>query len=467
MLTQRPSRNTSGKIKRFFLFLLLLAAAAAGAAWHFLFEDEKPQAEIHLDKLWRGDTLTLSLRAYDKKSGIRSVRLTAITGDKRKILFSKENMRQGYTPPVAPVEEKTTININYKKLGVSNGAVQFLLEVSDFSLRRNFQGNQTVAEQSITLNNQGSYVNILYSEQRITPGRSGVVVYQTKKRPAVTGLLLNGRFNQAYPVAEKEDTFIAYYGVPHNAKSLIEFAIVATDNATYRTLAPVTATFTPPKRKEDTINLGDGFLNRKIPEFQQYYPEMSGDVLGQYLYINNTIRQQNAATIDEICQKTSPNQLWHGAFKRMPGSKRAGFAEYRSYLYKGEVVDHQVHLGVDIASIRHDKIKAANSGVIVFADYLGIYGKMVIIDHGQGVFSLYSHLSQITLSPGTAVKQGDIIGRSGTSGMAGGDHLHFSMLVHGVFVDPKEWWDKRFIKHHFTAPVKRVQPHTAAAAKKR
>lgn len=129
----------------------------------------------------------------------------------------------------------------------------------------------------------------------------------------------------------------------------------------------------------------------------------------------------------------------------MAGSAKAGFADHRTYFYKGKAIDKQVHLGMDIASTRHVPIKAAGTGIVVFGDYLGIYGNMVLIDHGQGLFSLYSHLSQINVSPGDLLQKGDILGNSGTSGMAGGDHLHFSILVNGIFVTPKEWWDQHWI----------------------
>ena len=109
-------------------------------------------------------------------------------------------------------------------------------------------------------------------------------------------------------------------------------------------------------------------------------------------------------------------------------------------------IDQQVHLGIDLASTRQADIKAANRGNVVFADYLGIYGNTIILDHGQGIFSLYSHLSQISVAVGELIDKGVVIGLSGNSGMAGGDHLHFSILVNGIFVTPLEWWDQQWLQ---------------------
>jgi murein DD-endopeptidase MepM/ murein hydrolase activator NlpD len=169
--------------------------------------------------------------------------------------------------------------------------------------------------------------------------------------------------------------------------------------------------------------------------------------LDQYLEINRRVRAENAAKIREITSKSRSERLWDGRFQRMArSSRRAGFAEYRTYHYKGQEVDHQVHLGIDLASTRHADVKASNRGEVVFAEYLGIYGNMVIIDHGLGIFTLYSHLSQIGSAVGDVVDKDTVIGLSGKSGMAGGDHLHFSVLVNGVFVNPLEWWDSQWLK---------------------
>jgi murein DD-endopeptidase MepM/ murein hydrolase activator NlpD len=79
------------------------------------------------------------------------------------------------------------------------------------------------------------------------------------------------------------------------------------------------------------------------------------------------------------------------------------------------------------------------------ASWLGIYGNCVVIDHGLGVQSLYGHLSSFDVKVGDTVTKGQPIGRSGMTGLAGGDHLHFTMLVGGRMVTPVEWWDPHWI----------------------
>ncbi len=221
--------------------------------------------------------------------------------------------------------------------------------------------------------------------------------------------------------------------------------VVAEDQAGNEGNSTFSIRFKPAKDKKDRINISDGFLNKKIPEFQESYPELTGTNLEKYLFVNNTVRIRNAEKIAALSSNTASEQLWQDRFLRMPGAGRAGFADQRTYYYQGEAIDHQTHLGMDIASTARVTVEAANRGKVVFADYLGIYGNMVMIDHGQGLTSLYSHLSRIAVEPGQLVEKGEIIGHSGTTGMAGGDHLHFSMLVHGIFVTPIEWWDQHWI----------------------
>ena len=131
----------------------------------------------------------------------------------------------------------------------------------------------------------------------------------------------------------------------------------------------------------------------------------------------------------------------------------SSFADRRTYIYEGQEVDQQDHLGFDLASVRHARLESANDGVVVLARYFGIYGNAVVIDHGFGLMSLYGHLSSIDVAEGQQVGRGDVIGRSGETGLAGGDHLHFTLLVHGKPVNPVEWWDSAWIRDRFAAKL--------------
>jgi murein DD-endopeptidase MepM/ murein hydrolase activator NlpD len=183
----------------------------------------------------------------------------------------------------------------------------------------------------------------------------------------------------------------------------------------------------------------------------------TGSLIEKFIKINRDLRQTNYRQLTELVQTSAAVKYWQGAFKRLPGSaNQAGFADHRVYEYAGDIIDRQVHLGIDLASVQQASVPAANSGVVQFSGDLGIYGKTVLIDHGFGLFSMYAHLSASDVTKGQQVAKGEIIGRTGSTGLAGGDHLHFSMLVHNTFVNPIEWWDGSWIRNNITAKIEAV-----------
>lgn len=449
------SRKRNGSVARTLFMILILLAAAAGTASFFLFlEGKKPTIDLSSLPEYLGRTDQLKITARDAGNGIRSITVSASQDGQAQELFFEELPRKGYIGQIGPAELTKTIPFDASKLGFTDGEVTINVSVSDFSLRGFLAGNSTTSFKTAKLDTKPPRIQILHSERYISPGGTGVVIYRNSEPDGNHGVGINGRFNPGFPVPDgRKNTFIAYFGMPYDAETLDESFIDARDKAGNRATIPFTVTVKKAIQKQDRINVGDGFLNRKIPEFEQYYPDLQGSMLDKYLTSNRDIRIANNNKIDTLCSNPSDEQYWEGRFIRMAGSSRAGFADHRTYYYQGEAIDKQVHLGMDIASTKRADVKAANSGMVVYADYLGIYGYMVLLDHGQGVFSLYSHLSQINVSVEDMVAKGDILGLTGTSGMAGGDHLHFSMLINGVFVTPKEWWDPNWVEVTVNQPL--------------
>jgi len=152
--------------------------------------------------------------------------------------------------------------------------------------------------------------------------------------------------------------------------------------------------------------------------------------------------------------ESSPKPLWTGPFRQQSNTKVfANFPEERTYQMDGRTVDTQWHLGIDLASNKQSPIEASNAGRVVFTGPNGIYGNMVIVDHGLGLMSLYGHLSDIAVKVGQNVQKGEALGRSGETGLAGGDHLHFALLVRGVYTSPLEWWDDHWLKDRIAKPL--------------
>jgi murein DD-endopeptidase MepM/ murein hydrolase activator NlpD len=197
------------------------------------------------------------------------------------------------------------------------------------------------------------------------------------------------------------------------------------------------------------------FRTRQLPISESFVdtiaaridPGGTGDALSRFLRINGEMRKQNNQTLSDLRLKTEERVLWSGPFVQLANSKvESQFADARDYMYQGRKVDHQVHLGFDLSVTQNTPVAAANAGKVLFAENLGIYGNCVVVDHGYGIQSIYAHLSEIGVKPGDAVAKGQLLGKSGATGLAGGDHLHFSMQVDGVQVNPVEWWDAHWLQ---------------------
>jgi murein DD-endopeptidase MepM/ murein hydrolase activator NlpD len=257
---------------------------------------------------------------------------------------------------------------------------------------------------------------------------------------------------------------VALFGVPFDHAERSEVRLFAEDAAGNRAEAPFLDAFKARPPRRDVIRLSDSFLERVVPPIESRTPQLSqeGSLVERYVAINDGLRKENRASIDALASRSTPPLLVSGGLYTMRNAARmAGFAETRRYLYEGEEVDQQTHLGLDLASTAQAEVPAAAPGRVVFADYMGIYGNAVVVDHGMGLLTLYAHLSSIGVGEGEEVAEGAIVGRSGQSGLAGGDHLHFGVFVHGVAVEPIEWIDGNWVRNRI---LRVIEPPSAEAA---
>jgi hypothetical protein len=206
-----------------------------------------------------------------------------------------------------------------------------------------------------------------------------------------------------------------------------------------------------PKYSTHDLQVSDAFLQKVVNELD---PNGSGDPVARFVKINSEMRLRNNHTLAELRFKTADRFLWSQPFARQAHSQaEASFADVRNYIYHGKKIDQQVHLGYDLAVTQHVGVEASNDGRIVYAAPLGIYGNCIVLDHGYGLQTIYGHLSQINVHVGDMIKRGQVMGLSGMTGMAGGDHIHFAMQLDGVQIDPKEWWDSHWIHDHVAKRV--------------
>ncbi|MEJ2492063.1 MAG: M23 family metallopeptidase [Desulfuromonadales bacterium] len=313
--------------------------------------------------------------------------------------------------------------------------------------------NQTEATATFTYDTQPPNVITLGGTRYLKRGGSGVVLYEVGEPPAATGIVLDDLKFRAFPY--DQNRFLSFYAHPYFIKADdFKPRIFAEDAAgNQRKVRPGSATASR-SFKSEKIVLTDAFLDIVKDKMMA---TAASSPLEAFLYVNDTMRQENYRTIVEACSDTQPEQLWEGAFLRNQGATKAGFADSRTYVYGSEAVSQQVHTGIDIAGINNSEIVASNHGRVVFTGEIGIYGNVVIIDHGYGIHSLYGHLSQITVNVGDLVQKGDPIAISGETGLVFGDHLHFEIRVNGFPVNPIEWFDGDWIKSHIEPTMAKVR----------
>jgi murein DD-endopeptidase MepM/ murein hydrolase activator NlpD len=307
-------------------------------------------------------------------------------------------------------------------------------------------------------------LSVLSSFHYVNQGGCEAVVYRVGEGAVRDGVQSGDWWFPGFPMPgqpDKQQRF-ALFAVPYDLSDPSRIHLVAVDDVGNRSEAAIIDKFTPRPIHTDTIQVDDAYMGRVVPEIMSQSPEVAdrGNLLANYLEINRDLRKKNAQALKELAQKSDPRFLWGQPFAPMMNAKiTAAFADRRTYVYNGKPVDQQDHLGFDMASVERDSIKASNSGTVALARFFGIYGNAVVIDHGYGLMSLYGHLSSIGVREGQTVQRGQEIGRSGKTGLAGGDHLHFTMLLQGLPVTPVEWWDPHWIQDRIARKLGAALPY--------
>lgn len=355
--------------------------------------------------------------------------------------------------------ESVFVKMN-KKMRIEEGKIKLKIIAEDHSRIRFFRGNKTELETTLTLDMQRPRVKELSSAQYIKHGGAGFIIYSSSKDTKESGIRVGDRFFPGYSGYFNDPTlYLCFFTYPYNADYDEEIYLYAVDAAGNDTSASIFYELSKANYKESTLFISDKFILRNmLPFVEEHVDDPESRTREIFLEVNNKMRRESNQKIEEITKRSVNHRLWSGRFKQLSNSKVvATFGDKRNYTVKGESIDQQYHLGYDLSVTKKYPVEAANGGLVVFVGEIGLYGNSVIVDHGLGIMSLYSHLSSIVVNEGDGVKEGSIIGRTGTTGFALGDHLHFGMYVHGIPVSPLEWWDPKWINEKIESRIKLIQ----------
>ena len=436
-------------------FLVLLVAAALAALLLTRAEPFTPTVTLETPVDFVGRATPLKLVARDRGTGLAhvEVRLIGATGAPAVLASESYAAFGGWLGSGSGVHEVTlTPTVDAAAAHIPEGPATLEIRATDHSwLARLHRGARLT--RAVTVDLTPPTLEVASTEHVARLGGSECAVYRVGADAVRSGIQVGREFFPGVAGYFADAALRAtLFAVPQDAVDARPAATVVDAAGNARTVGLGVAV-RGRRFAEKTLPITEDFLVRKVPELLQANDlDQSGDLVAGYLRINRELRAATETRVRGICRESAPRPLWQGAFLRLPNSAPlSGFADRRTYLYGGKPIDRQTHLGFDLASLRGSAVPAGNTGRVVFAGPLGIYGNTVIIDHGLGLFSLYGHLSQIDVATGADVARGDPIGKTGDTGLAAGDHLHFSIMIDGVHVDPVEWWDAHWIHDHVEA----------------
>lgn len=407
-----------------------------------------------------GPTTPLVLRVEDEETGLREVTVRLVQNLESYTLAQEQFSGQSLLPIGGGAHETFDLNLipfDDDTIPKRRGQVSLVITARDNSWRGFFEGNWARIEQNVAVKFTPPRLEVLSSPLPVSQGGAGVVAYRVSDDGQQYGVRIGEMFFPGYPNSERAFSAFSLFAFPHDLPASTPILLVADDGLGNHAEQRLDVTVVPKQWRSRTIKISDRFIEQTVRPIIAQTPEIEDldDPLRNFLQINNVLRKRTADQLTDLAGGSRPKFLWNGAFVQLSNSQvEAAFADHREYRYGGKVVDTQYHLGFDLAVTKHYPVEAANDGKVVLAEYFGIYGNTIVIDHGYGLQSVYAHLSSFDAEKGDLVSKGQIIGKSGMTGLAAGDHLHFSLLLQGVQINPVEWWDPQWVQSRITDPLR-------------
>lgn len=443
----KKRKGGSGKLIIVFI-VLFIAAILAGIGYVYTApEFEKTAPQIHSsDQVFWNRKSPIKITLSDNR-GLKSFKVIMSDGQKS-IIVGQGDFEEGKTEQTLLVKypNKRILDPKAKRLSLH-------ISVTDNSMWNLLAGNSAQKTMQIDVDYKRPDVTIVSHSYSITQGGSALVVFFAEDEN-LDKLYVEAGGNkfQAQPY-KKEGYYAALIAWPFTQTSF-SAKVIVTDKAKNTRAVEVPFYLKNYTYKTSWIKARDNFIDGKITDLATNDAEYAGidNRLEKLKAINETMRLKNEDLIHALGAKISKERFdtWkiQKFYPLRNGQKVASYGDKRYYYYgdKENKVSESYHLGYDLASTKMADIKTSNPGTVVYADYNGIYGNMPMIDHGLGLYTLYGHCSTMNVKKGDTVNAGETIAKTGMTGLALGDHLHFGVLVQGIEVRPVEWFDAKWIK---------------------
>jgi len=409
----------------------------------------------------------LGIDLVDAGSGLRELQVVLVHAGGEVPLLEERypgSWLLGGSPPVTRLRLEVPVDVRGVE-GVGDDAIVRIV-ARDWSWRGGFGGNTTRFDMPVSIDLDPPQIRVASGLTYVRRGGAGAVVYSVSEPTIEDGVKVAGASFRGFPLEPGQNGEVlpagerfALFAVPDDVEAEPEIFVFARDAAGNLGTASWPAVVQERVMPEAQVTLNQTFLDTRLRPLARSLRIDASDSSQAFHEINTRVRQSNELEIRGALADPAGAPLWHGSFKQLPNSRvTSRFGERRRYFVSGREVSSARHLGYDLASTSATPIGASNAGRVVFAHDLGIYGNCVLIDHGMGLASLYGHMSRLDVKPGDRVEKGERIGLSGATGLAGGDHLHFAILVGDTYVDPLEWWDPKWVRTHIEERLVRSSP---------
>ena len=418
-----------------------------------MFEREKPVISIENSGYWN---LRAPLKVkIEDASGLLSYKVTLKSGDDSFVLVEEE-----FATPVS--SQTLELKTPKRAYALKSSEVTIEVEARDGSKWNFAAGNEATESKLLQVDKRRPYLSTIASSYRIIKGGSAVVVFKAQD-DNMEEFYVETNFGKRFKAQPfyKEGYYVTLIAWPVTEDNF-RATIVATDSAGNVAKSVVPVIPYNRKYKISKIKLSDRFLNGKVSELAYAYgADDSAGIIDRFTYVNETMRKSNEDVIHELTSKVSDQMVRNFPINKMyplkNGQVVAQFGDHRIYYYKGEKVSEAYHLGLDLASNAMSPIKTQNPAIVTYAEENGIYGNMPVLYHGLGLYTIYGHCSTMMVKEGDSLRSNESIAKTGRSGYAMGDHLHFGVLVQGIEVRPQEWMDQDWIRKSSTDPMREAR----------
>jgi hypothetical protein len=424
---------------------ILIGGGVIGTLW-WRQHVPPPSARLTEPVVVLGERPQFRLELEASRGNVTGLEVHLIQGEIDAVVFS-EDYRTDRSP-----SRSADVHFELRPLGLREGEAMLVIRTTDDFVRP--RGiDASAMETPVSIDLTPPPLAVRSATRYLSPGGAGVAVLYAIDAEKL-GVMVGDRWFQAYPSAT-EGMYTALFALQIGHDPAIMPAAVAIDGAGNRSLRELPVVIQDEPVALGSVPLDTEWLRRKLPPLLAARTDFSDEALPEaFREVSIGLRAEAAAERDRLASLSGDQRLWSGRFQQMRNAQvMSRFGVRRTYVLGGDVLDEKVHQGYDLASVAMAEIPAANSGIVVHAGPLTIYGNAVIIDHGQGLLTLYGHCSSLDVAVGDTVREGQTIARTGSTGLAGGDHLHFEVIVGGVPVSPLQWLDGAWIKSHIDQPL--------------